>query len=216
MRKSIATGIAVVSLSVAALPVAGWAQTELPSPPTCFRGRPLPRCGAFWITEAGYHHRLSGTRLVQQDPNSGADLESHVSWELGRMRNRDSSSALGWTILIGVDAERKHRLGAKARFRRWLDPRGILDLSGGVLQASVRAPYPDARAMGYGLTGDAAVGWSNAGTVTVGAEALRSRRRNVAAVYGGVRLSAYPAVVATTLFAVATTVILLVPWDIRF
>lgn len=80
----------------------------------CFRGRPLPQCRAFWLTEFG---------LSLPDGPFG--------WELGGMRNVGTRSAVGGTLYLRVDGGTAY--GVKPRFRRWLSPVVALDVSPGII-----------------------------------------------------------------------------------
>jgi hypothetical protein len=80
----------------------------------CFRGRPLPQCRAFWLTEFGLS--LPDGPFV---------------WELGGMRNVGTHSAVGGTLYLRVDGGTAY--GVKPRFRRWLSPVVALDVSPGII-----------------------------------------------------------------------------------
>jgi hypothetical protein len=94
------------------------AQQVVPAPQAstsvCFRGRPLPRCRAFWLTEFGV------------SPFDGA-----VAWELGGMRNVGPRSAVGGALYLRVDGGSAY--GVKPRFRRWLSPVVALDVAPGFI-----------------------------------------------------------------------------------
>lgn len=168
----------------------------------CFTGRPLPRCKTFLLTEAGQYWFLKGTEFTQQRDTHTfelADLDAHLSWEIGVMSNLNPNSAAGGTVLIGVDGN-GGRFALKGRYRRWLGEKGMLDMSAGALRASLRAPHNELNATGYGITGDVALGWRDWAALTVRADALSSGDRTVGGVYGGVRLGSQPAIIATTVF----------------
>ena|SRR2546426_6671842 len=114
MTRSIAGVVLLVSL---ATPL----RAQLVPPPNapkalCFRGRPLPQCRAFWLTEFG---------LSLPDGPFG--------WELGGMRNVGKRSAVGGTLYLRIDggtaygvkpmyfmrirAVRRPRPGSRARGR---------------------------------------------------------------------------------------------------
>ncbi len=80
----------------------------------CFRGRPLPRCRAFWLTEFG---------LSLPDGPFG--------WQLGAMRNVGKRNAVGGTLYLRIDGGTAY--GVKPRFRRWLSPVVALDVSPGII-----------------------------------------------------------------------------------
>jgi len=94
----------------------------------CFRGKPLPQCKTFWITEFGYSFRLDQSARRYQF----SDANFYFTWEYGLMRNLNQKSALGATFLLGADGD-GHRLGVKPRYRRWLDNSLSVDFGAGVL-----------------------------------------------------------------------------------
>ncbi len=186
----------------------GFAQTQTNSEPkrVCFRGRPAQYCRAFWLTEAGYYRRLSGSDFVEAYPTQSFDrehLSSHWSWEIGAMVNRQSMSALGATVLLGMDGI-GNRVGLKGRYRRWLDRQGgTLDLSAGVLKAQAAGSFPDWASDAGGLTADVSLGWGDLIATTARVDLLRRRDGTmVNAVYAGARLGSYPAVIGTTAAAI--------------
>jgi hypothetical protein len=197
-------------LCTAIVPLVAAAQPAPDTARACFAGRPLPECTTFWITEVGYYHRAFGGGSIQPVPPDfpgRLDLDNHFSWELGRMSNRSLRSAVGGTILIGGGGSGL-RFGVKARYRRWLSERSALDLSAGALGVVTRLPYSQPSPRGYGITGDVAVGWKDWAAINVRADAVRGEGRNAAAVYSGIRLGSYPAIIATA--GVAAIVALLI------
>lgn len=184
------------------VPSAAVAQAARDSAAFCFTGRPLPRCKTFLLTEFGRYWLMTGTEFSQQRDMYTfdlPDLDGHISWEIGAMSNLNPNSAAGGTILFGIDGN-GGRLALKGRYRRWLGDQGMLDASAGALRASLR-PHPNLSAIGYGITGDVALGWRDLAALTVRAEALSSGDRTVGGVYGGVRLGSYPAIIATAALA---------------
>ena len=94
----------------------------------CFRGKPLPKCKTFWITEFGYSLKLDEQPRRYQ--SSGTNF--YFTWEYGLMRNLNQKSALGAALFGGAD-DNGHRFGVKPRYRRWLDNSTGLDICAGVL-----------------------------------------------------------------------------------
>ena len=161
-------------------------------PPICFRGRPLPRCRAFWLTEMSFQRRIAGS-----GEGSTRDLHGHLGWELGGMVNLDSTRAVGGTVMVGT-GESGARVAVKGRARRWFDPSGgTLDISAGAVRVVVSPGERRSAAPGYGLTGDVALGWGDLGAVTLGADLVRSRGELAGAAYAGVRLGSWPALAAS-------------------
>ena len=178
----------------------------------CFRGRPAAACRAFWLTEVGRYMRFGGSSFVESGRVGSFEvthLSTHLTWELGGMVNRSPATAVGATALIGGDG-RGTRLGLKGRYRRWLGPgEGTLDVSGGVLKAVVAGSYPDFSRESYGATADVSLGWRDFVAGTVQADLLRTRNGEmVNAVYGGVRVGSYPAVIGTVAGAIVVGVLI--------
>lgn len=165
----------------------------------CFVGRPMPMCKTFWLTEFGYYRRAMGTGFIQDFQTASferSNLDHHYSWEIGVMSNRSPRTAIGGTLHLGADGSGV-RVGLKGRHRRWIAGKGVMDASAGVLRAAVRAPHPTLTAPGYGVTGDVAIGWRDWAAITVRGDVLRGDGRTVSALYGGVRVGSYPAIVGT-------------------
>src|SRR5438552_16573004 len=83
---------------------------ELPTPAKphgCFRGRPLPRCSSFWITEFGISARLSS------DQSAGGPL---FTWELGGMMNQGTKNAFGAAMFVEASGDGSG-LGVRPRYR---------------------------------------------------------------------------------------------------
>lgn len=99
----------------------------------CFRGRPLPECKSFWITESGAFYHLNahaGDRWSDREIYENL----YYTWEIGVMVNRSSRTAYGGTFYVGWDGYiNDARLGFKGRWRWWLSPHTALDLSPGIL-----------------------------------------------------------------------------------
>src|SRR5207249_7423776 len=102
--------VSLASLVRAQQPVSG-AQA---SHALCFRGRPLPQCRAFWLTEFG---------LILPD--------GPLVWELGAMRNVGTRSAVGGSVYLRIDGGTAY--GVKPRLRRWLSPVVAVDVSPGII-----------------------------------------------------------------------------------
>lgn len=95
---------------------------------SCFRGRPLPACRSYWITEAGYGFRLSSVDRYTSSAPGGPFLPTVA---LGGMRNFNTRVALGATLEAGLLGGLY--LAAKPRVRFWVSPGAALDLSPGFL-----------------------------------------------------------------------------------
>lgn len=87
-----------------------------------FRGKPLPECQSFWITEMGA---------------AVGSSDVYITWEVGHMVNVSPRLALGGTAITAFDIDHGEaqavRVGIKARARRWLSPRMSVELSPGLI-----------------------------------------------------------------------------------
>lgn len=172
----------------------------------CFLPRPLPRCRSFVVTEVGYFASVLGTPADNPYAGGRRALDSHVSWELGYMRNRDDGTAVGGVLLVGGD-HRGARVGAKIRGRRWLARRSTLDVGAGVVSAGVLVPEPSYAGRGVGPTADVSLGWRDIAALSLRADAIRTSGRTSVGVYGGARLGGVPALAATAAAAVGVAVL---------
>jgi hypothetical protein len=105
------------------------APIEKPAHALCWRGKPLPECRSFLITEVGISYPLG-------DPiaNGGYTV---VAGDLGWMKNISERAAVGATVhaRLGL-ADEYARAGVRARYRRWLGRRNSLDFSPGIILVS--------------------------------------------------------------------------------
>jgi hypothetical protein len=152
----------------------------------CFRGRPLPTCRSFWITESGIAKRVN--------PNATGDTDDFLATlEVGRMRNRSNRTALGATAVFGIGSQlgggTDVMLGVKARYRRWVSTTTSFELAPGALVVPSTGKVA--------LTGHAAINLSDYAAVT--AQVLAGRdgagKQDVGA-YLGVKLGSHPGVIA--------------------
>lgn len=125
MRRSI-----VIASLLLVTTTASQAQTpDTGSSRECFRGRPLPTCKSFWITEAGYAGRLtSGDEFRPSDGSStstpGGSLLATL--ELGYMWNVGPRLALGGGV--GAGTFEGIYFAVKPRVRFWASPDVAIDL----------------------------------------------------------------------------------------
>lgn len=170
---------------------------------SCFRGRPLPTCTSFWITEFGV--ALGFTR----------DTPAYYTWEFGWMVNRGERSALGATILLGAGGG--GRVGLKPRLRHWLADGKAVEVSAGLL---ITSPGE-----GFGFTGHVGLNLNDKVILAIQLEVFEHPSSPVpvfdfdpnliterppsdlqARWYGGVKLGSQPAVIAMAVSLVAGAV----------
>jgi hypothetical protein len=95
----------------------------------CFRGRPLPECKTFWITESGVL-----TRFDRWSKKRDWQEHLYLSYEVGKMYNRNQHTEYGGSVLLrGADFPPGRSFGFKGRYRRWLSKETSLDLSPGII-----------------------------------------------------------------------------------
>jgi hypothetical protein len=104
----------------------------------CFRGRPLPRCRSFWITEAE-----GGVSLVRPATQAGNFGGARLGIEVGWMRNLSPRTAIGGGVAAGWDG--REFVSLRPRYRRWLTPVLALDASPGVRWVPGRVEIIEAR-----------------------------------------------------------------------
>ncbi len=178
----------------------------------CYRGRALPQCSRFVITEIGYYRRAAGSRETytytypttdggqQEYSFTENDIGSQLTFEVGLMANRGPRSALGATLLLGAASDGAE-VGLKGRYRRWLSSDGIaLDVGLGVVSGGGNSR--NGATTGNGITADVALNAADYGAIVLRTDALRVHGHTASAVYGGVRLGSGPALIGTGVLAV--------------
>lgn len=105
----------------------------------CFNASPLPRCRSFAVLE------VEVMSLRNRDPESFSapeqfsyfgSLDSHVSVEVGWLRNRADRSAFGATFVAGTMSGDAGRFSLEGRYRRWLSNVVAIDVEAGPLAVS--------------------------------------------------------------------------------
>jgi hypothetical protein len=151
---------------------------------TCFRGRPIPECRWFWITE-------SGARWPLAHP-SVSDARHEYLWSLGAMKNVGRCSAAGLAIQFSTDyaEEGTYRLSLKPRYRLWLFPFAVDVGAGPVLLGSGDRPFGV-----HGISVHAALNYRDFVALTAGVD---THRRNLtgrtADASIGIRFGSFPGV----------------------
>lgn len=210
-RRLILSGLFVLLAPGAPARLAAQDSTQA-TPKLCYRGRPLPQCKRFVITEVGYYGRAAGSRETftytypttdggqQEVSYTENDIGSQLTFEVGLMGNRGPRAALGATLLLGLGTGGAD-VGLKGRYRRWLTPDGIaLDLGAGIVSGGGNSR--DGRATGNGVTADVALNTADYGAIVLRMDALRLNGHTASAVHGGVRLGSRPALIGTGVLAV--------------
>lgn len=116
-------------LMVLGLLVLAAATTAAAQEGSCFRGRPLPDCRNFWVTDASYSVRLELRPRPLDEYMPGEQFLPSV--EFGGMRNLNRKVAVGASIGAGLLGG--VYLTAKPRVRYWASPSVAVDLAPGLL-----------------------------------------------------------------------------------
>ena len=178
--------VLLMAISVPVLPASalyGQAAAEQPAH-WCFRGRPSPRCSAFWLTEAGVAAHVAG--------NQPYETAALFTWELGWMVNRGSSRAFG-IAAFGQAGGAMAAVGIRPRVRFWLNPSMSLDVAPGLAVYSSDGGAP-------GFSGHVGLNFGDYAAATVHVVALRPRtfdtsRSMRTAVFAGGRFGSVPGTV---------------------
>ncbi len=167
---------------------------------SCFRGRPLPRCKNFWLTEFGI------ATPVSSNPNGLSG--TLFSWELGRMRNVGSRYALGVAAFADVGTP-SSGIGVRPRLRLWLTGSNSIDIAPGAVVVGSNTGPAFSGHMAFNLADYAALTVHLVGvrdeTYALGPNSrlLRTGTSTHAVVFAGGRLGSIPGTIAGILFPAA-------------
>ena len=168
--------------------------------PSCFRGRPLPRCGNFWLTEFGV------ATVVSNNPNGLSG--GLFTWEVGRMRNVGSRYALG-IAAFGELGTPSSGIGVRPRLRVWLGGNTSIDIAPGAVVVGSNT--------GPAFTGHVALNLADYAALTVHLLGVRDAQYAIgpnsqlrrtgtsthAIIFAGGRLGSLPGAIGGILFPVA-------------
>jgi len=208
----------VATLCLLAVPTLASAQSDTtagPRNPSCWRGKPAPMCGSFWITELSGEYSFATTATHYSfdygsyvRSYSEPDVSSQLLWTAGPMFNTSPTRALGATISAGFVNDGS-RIAVEARRRYWTSPGSGIDVSAGALRTNV-PPLPNQfEHAEYGAT--AGVYFVGADVVHINAHAdvlFTGGRVQAGATVGG-GLGSYAAAGVTALAGALTLVALI-------
>src|SRR2546423_2997994 len=158
----------VIVLLCALIPPAIGAQTDTTArapQPRCWRGKPLPQCRSFFLTEMAGEYAFATTKTNYTltfandvEARSKADESAQLLWRIGPMFNTAPSRAIGVTLSAGGGNERGGG-GNELRRRR----RGNTEQAGGFSSRALptgnpQMPERPTRAAGGVTTGRYHVG----------------------------------------------------------
>jgi hypothetical protein len=194
--------------------------------PRCWRGRPLPTCRSFWLTEVrGEYVYATTTRHYRFDYGTVVneydrpDVTNGLIWTVGPMVNTSSSRAVGATFSAGIVSDGS-RIALEARRRWWADTGGAhptFDVSAGFLRLNVPPPQNSLSSSAYGVTAGGYLVGGDLVQLNLRGDLLLTGGRMRAGASAGVGLGSYAAAGATALAAalvgVAAILLANAHWD---
>lgn len=169
----------------------------------CFRGRPLPECRSFWITES--------SAMFRPDNRNGDKWHSKLYFlvNLGWMVNRSERSALGGLVSLGFDDVcNDWRLYLGVRLRRWVAGETAVDITAGIPVSATHTAFPSLYAELSAMQSDRIGAAVRMEMITSEYSSARS-----VAWYGGLKLGAEPGTVAAVAGPVLAVMIALSSFD---
>ena len=182
----------------------------------CWRGRPVPQCDAFWITESGGDFVVSTTteRAIIDDGlgTSHVDRQSHFTsrWSItaGPMFNRAALRAVGGTISVSPLYNRAFRVAAELRHRWWTPEGSALDLTIGPVASPVSHVAPRRSTTEYGLTTAAYLVGGDVINLNVRADLLLTGSKPMVGTTVGMGLGSRPAAYGTIIAGILIVVLI--------
>ncbi|MGV3708268.1 MAG: hypothetical protein ACO1Q7_05460 [Gemmatimonas sp.] len=120
----------------------------------CWRGRPAPRCSVILLTEFGvYRDLVTPSATVQSFYSGGTPYKEYdrrwdLQAELGLLQNVTEKYAIGGSLFVRRSTELDTEVGAKVRYRRWLNPEGLsVDVGAGIRSVHDRYSRPPSDGM---------------------------------------------------------------------
>ena len=123
----------------------------------CWRGRPVPACDKFWITEVSAQYPYATTSTTYRydyGSYTRQDVGSQLFWTIGPMFNTSPNRALGVTVSAGFVNDGS-RVAVEGRRRYWTAQQSAFDLSLGAVRMNVPPLPGHYQQPSYGLTGGA-------------------------------------------------------------
>src|SRR5947207_1678502 len=150
-----------IVLACALIPIASGAQSDTSARaplPRCWRGKPLPQCRSFFITEMAGEYTFVTAKTNYTLPfgnhveaRSTADESAQLLWRIGPMFNTAPSRAMGVTLSAGAVNEGGREAEEVGR-RGWISTEQAVDFSAGALRMDITNSPPRPTGAAYGLT----------------------------------------------------------------
>jgi len=171
----------------------------------CFRGQPLSTCRRYVVFEFTAAGRVAGTTHAPPSCTIDCrrpDLGGYLAWDIGEMKNVDSTHALGASAHVGGADPGGVRLALEARGRIWLPHRMTFDAAAGPLMAQQDPGDVSGVRNRFGVTANAAVGVADLVSVMGGVDAISGVGHVASAAYVGGRLGAQAGVLGSLVVGV--------------
>lgn len=181
---------------------AGVSKEAIKQSKSCWRGKPLPACNQFLLTEIGFYRRFLRPSAIVTVPTTGTGQSTPFSYELrpskdfvsievGGMKNIGSRSALGGSVnFVKLDAS--GGVGAKVRYRRWLTPDGFaIDVGAGIESRPDEAFFGSSQH--FGFTSEIAINASDYVSIVTRLDMIRIDGNSKPALSLGIRPGSKPA-----------------------
>jgi hypothetical protein len=180
---------------------------------TCFRARPLAECRGWVPFAIDLVVRVGSTSPSVDSPYGYApgnelDFGQFGAFDIGYMRNRDSTHAIGGLLEVGTNGV-DDRLALKMRRQQWLSRSLAASAGIGVVRAEQQIASANGTTYAYGVTGDIGLDvGDDRGVFLSGDLTQQAGRHPVAALRVGLRNDSYAAVAVTALLALLDVTIL--------
>jgi|SRR5689334_18750951 hypothetical protein len=181
----------------------------------CWRGKPLPQCDSFWLTEISGEYAYASTQ-THYSLGSGSntysysqrDVSSQLLWTVGPMFNTSAARALGGTLSVGFVNEGS-RIAVEARRRYWTSPGNAVDFSVGAIRMNAPPLPAQSGQAPYGATAGAYVVGGDLIHVNAHADVLLTGGRMRAGGTVGAGFGGYAAIGATVVAGALVVVALI-------
>lgn len=171
----------------------------------CFRGQPLAACRRYVVFEFTAARHVAGTTHAPSGCVVGCgqvDLGGYLAWDVGEMKNVDSTHAFGASAQIGGADPGGVRVALQARGRIWLPHRMTFDAAAGPLMAQQDPGDTRGVRNDFGVTANAAVGFADLVSIVGGVDAISGVDHTASAAYVGGRLGAHAGVLGSVVVGI--------------
>ncbi len=169
-------------------------------------------CDRFMLTESSVERVILASQFRFAEPTSPGSPKIIVELpptriratiEMGMMTNVSQRDAYGGSLFVG-NAGPDARVGAKARYRRWLGSNGMA-IDVGVGASVTEDQWTRATALNF--LGDVAINAGDYGALTAGVTTRQAKGKHLPMLYGGARLGSAPGIVGAGILTLLATAV---------